>query len=141
MNAVSSKSEEQNEPPKAISGIIKALDSLVRRLPSVADPVFWMLTSTVIMFYVGASELILVYGPSPVFSALAIVLAGIYFVLAREDWRKQKTWVLELDMLIGFIVMVVDAVVTGIRTPLSVLIVVSQLMLILSCYKNLKRTE
>jgi len=141
MQTLKSESDSQDQPPSFLSGLTRVLDGLIKKLPNVDEPVFWLLASAVILFYVGASELILVYGPGPVFSALAIVLAGIYFVLAREDWRKQKTWVLELDMLIGFIVMVVDAVVTGIRTPLSVLIVVSQLMLILSCHKNLKRTE
>ena len=141
MQPLSSKSDAKDEPPRMISELIKTLDSFIQKLPLVDAPFFWMLTSAVILFYVGASELILAYGPNPELSALAIVLAGIYFVLARQDFRKPKTWVLELDMLIGFIVIVVDAVVTGIKTPLSVLIVVSQIMLIYSCYKSLKRTE
>jgi len=141
MQYLNSKSEAQEEPPKAISPLIKILDNFVKRLPSIDDPVFWMLTSVVILFYVGASELILAYGPSPILSALAIVLAGIYFVLAWQDFSKKNVWVLELDMLIGLIVIIVDAIITGIRTPLSVLIVVSQIMLIYSSYKNLKSNE
>jgi hypothetical protein len=139
MQQSSSESEAKDEPPSTISQLIKFLDGFVKKLPSVDDPLFWMLTSVVILFYVGASELILAYGPGPVLSALAIVLAGIYFVLARQHFRKPETWVLELDLLIGFVVVIVDAIITGIRTPLSVLIVVSQIMLLLSCYKSLKR--
>ena len=141
MQPLNSKSDAKDKPPSFLSGLIKMLDSFIKSLPNVDEPIFWMFASAVILFYVGASELILAYGPSPILSALAIVLAGIYFVLAWRNFRKLEAWVMEIDLLIAFTVLVVDAVITGIRTPLSVLLVVSQIMLIYSCYRSLKRTE
>lgn len=120
---------------------LETLSGFLERLPVVEDFVFWMLENAFVLAYVGVFELIFRTGPGLVYSALAVVAALLYVLLARRRYADRAQGVVEVALLMSALVLVGDLIVTGGLSAFSVLIDVSSILLAFNCYKEHRRVK
>jgi len=117
---------------------LAALDKLVKKMPIVDDILFWIVVNAFVLAYVGAWQLVFHSGPSLVLSALAVVAAALYVLLARRRFAKPEPWTAQVCIALPALILLGDLIVTGGATAFGVLIAVSSLLLIFYTYRTLR---
>lgn len=111
---------------------------LVKKIPIFDDVVFWILVNVFVLAYVGAWQLIFHSGPSLILSALAVVTAMLYILLARRMFIKRELWTTEASLVLPVLILLGDLIATGGVTAFSIFIAIPSLLLIFYAYRNLR---
>jgi len=98
---------------------------------------FWLLANSLVLAYVGSSELLFRYGPGAVYSALGVAVAGGYLALARLRQDNPVRWLRWLALVTPVAVLVGDLILTSGWTSLDAVVIVASLILIFQAYRQL----
>ena len=111
------------------------------RLPRLDELGFWLIANSLVLGYVGSSELLFRYGPGAIYSALGVVVAGGYLALARLRLTDPAPWVRWLALVAPIAVLVGDLILTSGWTSLDAVVIVASLILIFQAYRQLGSTS